>query len=271
MIRLFVGSSGNGEDAESDMLFEHVVRKYTTVPVDITFMRPSHDPDSAWGCWNQRRWATPFSGFRWAIPEYCDHEGRAIYADNDVLFLHDLEELWNTPIPEGSICLAKGNGRFCVVLWDCAAAEAHVPPIMDMREDPLSHQRLTSTITNSGLVGQLDPRWNVFDGEDYKVYFGRPDDRFETEIRGLHLTDMSTNPTLDLSMRRMAERGETHWYDGVRREHRRDDVVRLWKILYEETDGDLTKYVPETKYGPYGKQTLRNYRSSNGFDVTRGE
>lgn len=265
-VKLFVGASANNEDIESEILFDHCVRKYTGVPVDVTFMRASRDPGSAWGCWDMSTWATPFSGFRWAIPEYCGFKGRAIYADSDVLFLHDLGDLWETPIPDDKACLAKGNGRYCVTLWDCERAEAHLPPIVKMKSDPMSHQRLMNSMGRH--TGRLDPRWNVFDGENLRI----------EEIWGLHVTDMSTNPMFSASRQRLRASGGDHWYDGPVRRHRRPDVVHLCSELYDEAitddpDGTWDRYVRpyDETYGDYSKSSLHAYRAGNRFDVTRGQ
>jgi hypothetical protein len=38
-IRLFIGTSANGEDADAEMVYEHSLRKNCSVPIDITWMR----------------------------------------------------------------------------------------------------------------------------------------------------------------------------------------------------------------------------------------
>ncbi|MEL6468896.1 MAG: glycosyltransferase [Cyanobacteria bacterium J06623_4] len=39
--------------------------------------------------------ATAFSLARWAIPEWCNYQGRAIYCDSDQIVLTDIKELWD--------------------------------------------------------------------------------------------------------------------------------------------------------------------------------
>ena len=73
-IKLFVGCSPNGEDAESQMVLEHTARKHSSLPIDIVWMKINSDPNSFWGGWDSELWSTPFSGFRWAIPEYCRYK-----------------------------------------------------------------------------------------------------------------------------------------------------------------------------------------------------
>ena len=77
-IRIFIGTSANNEDADSEMVLEYTLRKNSSLPLEITWMRQTHDQNSIWGGWETQRWSTPFSGFRWAIPEACGFTGRAI-------------------------------------------------------------------------------------------------------------------------------------------------------------------------------------------------
>ena len=42
-IRIFVGTSANNEDAEAEMVLEYTLRKNTTHPLDITWMRQTKD------------------------------------------------------------------------------------------------------------------------------------------------------------------------------------------------------------------------------------
>jgi hypothetical protein len=48
-IRIFVGTSSNNEDAEAEMVLEYTLRKNTTHPIDITWMRQTKNEDSIWG------------------------------------------------------------------------------------------------------------------------------------------------------------------------------------------------------------------------------
>ncbi len=127
MVKVFVGCSANGEDAESCAVLEYSLRKNSSLPVEIVWMAQSRDLQSFWHGWNTSAWATPFSGFRWGIPAYCGFQGRAVYTDSDVIFLGDIAELWTQPMAPGAAVLAKGGGswRLCVSLFDCAAAKPH--------------------------------------------------------------------------------------------------------------------------------------------------
>ena len=125
-IRLFVGCAPNGEDAESQMVLEYTARKHSSLPVDIVWMKISSDENDFWGGWKSELWSTPFSGFRWGIPEYCSFQGQAIYMDSDMIILQDLAELWNEPWKDRAILQSKGGWRFCVAKWNCERAEHHM-------------------------------------------------------------------------------------------------------------------------------------------------
>ena len=124
-IRIFVGCSANGEDAEAQAMLEYTLRHYATEPVEINWMMLSRDPASPWysdpkknAGWNTIMWATPFSVFRWAIPHVCNFEGKAIYMDVDMIARTDIAKLWNQEIPKA--ILWKDEKNSCVMLMDCA-------------------------------------------------------------------------------------------------------------------------------------------------------
>ena len=149
-IKVFVGCDPNNCDLEQMMVLDYSIHKHTSVPVEIVWMQLSRDPNSYWYSnpetgegWNTTKWSTPFSGFRWAIPEYCQYSGRAIYMDADVIILDDLAKLWHHPIEGQSVVAAKTNAdmtRLCTCVWDCKAAKNIVLPIKKLRKDPKSHK-----------------------------------------------------------------------------------------------------------------------------------
>ncbi len=228
-IRLFVGASPGGMDLETERVLEHSARKHSSLPVDITWMRADAS-EGPWAGWDRRRWATPFSGYRWAVPEAAGHEGRAIYMDNDVLVLGDLAELWHADLG-GKPIMARWPGRLCVSVFDCASAREVLPSIEAMRGDSGAHARLQDTIGREHIA-KLDPRWNCLDGEDMPL----------EAIKGLHFTDMSTQPAAVLAdarlrsavQRNVSHRPRKHWYQGKRRDHQRRDCVDLFLRYHEE-------------------------------------
>ncbi len=210
-VRIFIGSSANGEDAEAEMTYEYSLRKNTDREVEITWMKQTHDVSSIWGGWATERWSTPFSGFRWAIPEACGFKGRAIYTDCDMINFRDIKELWETDL-EGKPIAARrgqrfGGHEFCVMVIDCAKMKDLIIPKERLMKISESHQRYIYTFSGqSHHVKDLDPRWNVLDGEHLE---------FE-QMYQLHFTNMATQPW------------RPGWYTGTPVDHPRKDVVQLY-------------------------------------------
>lgn len=266
-IKVFVGTDVNGGCAECQMVLEYSLKKHASVPVEIIWMKINKDPNNFWGGWNTELWSTPFSGFRWAIPEYCNFKGKAIYQDDDQIWLDDVANLFNNPFEDGKICQAKWHTplqeiRYCVTLWDCERAKDYMLPLYRNKQFANFHQRMTSKISGSGKVQFFDPRWNCFDGENYQL----------DEIKILHLTDMTTNPGVKLAVERLGNQS-SHWFDGQLVHHRRHDVVNLFQQYYQEAlDAGyrVENYIPQEQTD-YIKQSQRDYRSNNGFDVRLGQ
>ena len=252
VVRMFVGCAANHEDAESQAVLEWSVRKRASLPVDITWMRLSFDTASPFYGWDTSEWATPFSGFRWAVPELCGFEGHAIYCDSDFVFLADVVELWAQKPESFYVVTGKGGDdwRLCCCLWDCAAARGHLPRIVDIKTDSASHARLNRTFRGSGLVQPFCGDWNNLDGRR-----GEP----LSSIKALHYTDMRTQPHLARATARLAAVGRRHWYDGPTRPHPRADVRELFeRTLKEAVKNGYTvdRYTPHEPFGPYVKRSF---------------
>lgn len=265
-IRLFVGCAPNGEDAESQLVLEYTARKNSSMPIEIVWMKLSDDPKSFWNGWNTSEWSTPFSGFRWGIPEYCKHAGEAIYMDSDMIIMGDLAELWqskwNSNDNPHAIIQAKGGWRFCVAKWDCHRAHNHVLPFDRLKTLSNSHQRMFSYFADKPeLVQVFDRQWNNFDGENDSL----------DQIKILHYTDMSTQPHAKYAVPRLRKVNQSHWFDGEFRAHRRQDVVDLFDRMYEaalSSGMTVESYLPERRV-EYAKKSQAGYTAANGFDVTR--
>ena len=131
MIKMFIGSSSMGEDEAIERAYSYTIHKNCSENVDITWMRQSNNPDSYWSGFQTERWSTPFSGFRWAIPEACNFEGRAIYTDCDMLNFRDLSELINIDLQGKPIAARSGQRfgghEFCVMVFYCAQFKETIP------------------------------------------------------------------------------------------------------------------------------------------------
>lgn len=229
MIRVFVGCAENDADLESQSVLEWSIRKHTTREVGIIWMQAV--PGTPWHGWNRDRWTTPFSSYRWSIPELCDYQGEAIYTDSDVLFLADIGELWDQRIEPGKVVIAIGREhgqRYCVSKWDCAAARKHIPPIAEMRKDAGAHRRLMSYFAqHQELVQQfLGGNWNCLDLE--------PFDLNAPTTKAVHYTGIPTQPHLRYALPRLEREDKRHWYQGQRREHPRPELQALFDRYLEE-------------------------------------
>jgi len=259
--RIFVGSSPNGHCAENQMVFEYSLKKHSSIPVEIIWMELSDDPKSFWNGWNSVNYSTPFSAFRYGIPAFCDYRGRAIYCDDDQLWLADVAELWRQNIPDGKIVLTKGPhypDRTCVSLWDCEEAGKYFPRLDSIKRSPTLYKEIEAflSVNYHRLCQQFEGDWNNFDGEDKDIQ----------DIKLLHFTNMATNPGIKAAYKRLIK--ENHWYDGPIEEHNRKDVEDLFFIYLEEAKQNgyiLEDYIPSKKIN-YNKLTQKNYRANNGWD-----
>lgn len=261
MIRLFVGCAANGEDIESQMVLESTVRRYCSMDVEITWMKLSRDVGDFFHGWRTDLWSTPFSGFRWAVPEFCGFQGRAIYMDSDVICRADLAELW-TERMEGKVVVAKGGDhgwRFCVCLWNCVAARRVIPPVSELKSAPFGHRKMIQFFKNrTDLVQSFTTgNWNCIDGESY-ASLNDPD------IKLLHYSSEAHQPHLRYAVDRLREEGRKHWFDGEIKRHWRPEVETLfdYELARAHREGyRLDSYRPTAPYGEYVKKSERNYRS----------
>jgi len=239
-VRIFIGSSANGEDKVAEMAYEYSIRKNTDREVEIVWMRQSNDPNNFWYGFNCKTWGTPFSGFRWAIPEYCNFEGRAIYTDADMLNFCDMGELFDLPMNDNWILARKSPrfGReFCVMLIDCTKFKG---VSTDWKADKNGHGLLYNWFRKKKkFVGDLDPAWNSLDGDI------RP-------FKQLHYTNMRTQPW------------HPSWFAGKHEPHEHPDLEQLFWDTVERAKAEGYKvedYDPtlDPSYTPVQYNVRRGY------------
>ncbi|MEN6670629.1 glycosyltransferase [Psychrobacter sp. B38] len=268
-ISVFVGCDPNNCDLEQMMVLDYSIHKHTSVPVEIVWMQLSRDPNSYWYSnpetgegWDTTKWSTPFSGFRWAIPEYCDYSGRAIYMDADVVILDDLAKLWQHPIEGRSIVAAKTNAdmtRLCTCVWDCNKAKEVIPPVQQLRKDPDSHKHMMKMLKrHKKLIEPYQDSYNCVDGEGLAI----------EDIRVLHYSDMGTQFSHKYAIPRVNAEGFEHWFDGKIMPHPRQDLVKIFDKYYDEalaSGYELDSYRVDP-FGTFPKKSQQNYK---GNKVTR--
>ncbi len=140
--------------------------------------RPYGEPYSGKG------WATDFTCFRFAVPELCEFQGRAIYVDTDMIFLSDPAELWNTKTRKAWECAGMRTDVSVINCSDFLGAEWW-PSIMQMRASGSGLRRYIDILKTNGFMGHgISPDWDCMDGRGY-----RPG---STKL--IHYTDMRTQP-----------------------------------------------------------------------------
>lgn len=199
MIKIFVGTSSNGEDALAEKTLEYSLKKHSSEELEVIFMRNN---DSYLGTFNSNGWATPFTNLRWTIPEYCNFTGKAIYMDVDQLNLKDISELYHIDLQGKPF--ASREDRLCVMVIDCAAMKPLLQPISVIKNTPTYGNNIYWEIVKKSH--HFDSRWNCLDGEDRPI----------SDIWHLHFTSMPTQPW------------KPSWFRGIPKQHWRQDLVDLW-------------------------------------------
>lgn len=178
--------------------------------------------------WQTQLWATPFSGFRWAVPWVETETEKAIYCDSDFIFLSDLKNLWEQEFDAGKAVMAKGGSdgwRYCLSFWNIPVARSILLPLDRLKALPEAHRRMMALFaTNQDIVQQFEGNWNCIDGEYLPI----------DKIDALHYSDMGTQLHHKYAMPRIANEGKTHWFDEQVRPHHRSDLQELFDQYYNE-------------------------------------
>jgi hypothetical protein len=247
-IRLFIGTSEK-EDWLAEQVYLYSI--YKNLPpeqeIEITFLRPSMFPN-----WDRRYWGTPFTCFRYAVPELCNFEGRALYTDVDMINFRDISHLFNTDLagkPFGFVWDAQqDNGKkgadlgvprgwWCdsVMLFDCEKAKPYMDSIKVMEEWSAKTSKsykwefgeklnMPFKQESKEYIELLDSRWNCFDGVDPSVAV--PDE---------HMRDFWQKPQMDLDfMWQLHLTGLSYqpWHPRyncfAKATHWRQDLMEVW-------------------------------------------
>lgn len=252
MIRIFVGTPANNEDLECQAVLDWSIRKHASEPVDIVWMMLSRDPQSFWYSdpqarrgWQPQTWATPFSALRWAIPEFCNWQGRAIYMDSDQIAMADIAELWQQPIPK-SVLMSK-DGASCVMLFDNAKCQGVLPSRGKHWSDPNLFRHVRGMAVQASTPFQGD--WNCRDGHGHQTIH-------DGDVKVLHYTSIPTQPNHKHARARLKIEGKPHWFPGPDQAHPRREITDLFERMFAECIAE--GYGPETyrvaqEFGDYGR------------------
>jgi len=111
---------------------------------------------------DRRGWTTGFTNFRFAIPALRGGRGRAIYNDEDQIYLTDPGELFDLDL-EGKGYLAISDSESSVMLIDCERMSSVWT--LDEAQHRWKRALLKKASKETGHRGDLDPGWNARDEE----------------------------------------------------------------------------------------------------------
>jgi mitochondrial fission protein ELM1 len=154
-VRIFLGTETAQRRAERIFVWAIEQVRDPSRVYEITLMKqlPGFD---------QQRWLTGFTNYRFAIPELAGRSGRAIYNDVDQIYLTDPAALFDLPM-DGHGFLSISDRDTSVMLMDCARM-APVWPLSEVRQ--ARRKRLEARARQiPDLWGPLDPGWNARDDE----------------------------------------------------------------------------------------------------------
>jgi hypothetical protein len=152
---------------------------------------------------------TEFSNYRFVIPEVCQHAGRAIYMDSDVICLRDPCELFDLDMRGGDILArsdAYGDDRWAlsVMLIDCARARFDVARYYEEIDaglytaEDLHQMRPAFLRRHPFQLRKLADRWNDLDHAG-------------PETGLIHFTNLTTQP-----WKFAGHRHEELWFEHLR-------------------------------------------------------
>lgn len=255
-IRLFIGTSPNGEDYEAEAVAAYTAQKFSSLPIEITWMRAAkRGPYSGWKGMSNGR--TPFSSFRWSPPAVCNFEGRALYTDVDFVFHADLAELWREEI-QGVIVTKRpkpaGKLKTCCTLFDCAKAKKHIGTIDQLRkmDDPQGYYSNYFKDRPALVTNFQSGDWNAIDAFDLS------NDR----IKATHYSRMEHQVHLRHAIARLKAQGKAHWYQGEVFEHPNQALqAHFDQMLVEAKAAGIT--YESFEYGSGVEISRRNFTYAN--------
>ena len=242
MINIFVGTS-DFEDTFIEKILVYTLHKNTSEELNIRFLRPRDFPH-----WDRSTWGTPFTCFRYAVPELMGYKGKAIYMDVDQTNFRDIAQLYHTDLEGCAFGMVwdalqdngiegkkhqRPRGWWCdsVMLIDCEKAKEYIESPDKIAKWKGSYKWHFPTMCgcpfkekSKGIIKELDERWNVFDGRrtSYPVPSMRSEDQPNIkmdQIWHLHWTTISSQPW------------HPKYHASGRLEHHRKDLcAELWKL-----------------------------------------
>lgn len=188
-IAVFIGSSPS-EWLPAKVL-EFTIKKNTQLPVKVTRLCET-GVTIPMPVEKKCRPKTPFSFQRFLIPALSGYKGKAIYLDADMLVFSDISELWNTDMCGNDIlyvaqCNGKTKPQFSVMLMNTENLIWDINLIIEsLNKKVFTYDELMYDFTIAkNTEASLNQHWNSLE-------------KFSTETKLLHYTNMHTQPWVSL-------------------------------------------------------------------------
>lgn len=180
MVKIFIGTDRSQRLALK--VLSHSIKSNTNAKVDIQSMEGIAIPEPKDVRQSQR---TGFSFARWAIPELCNYQGKAIYLDADMLLFSDIGDLWNSEMGDATIAIVDGrNSEKCasgiklnknetsVMLIDCSKAKWNLAELVSGLDCKYDYHGMMSDLCfleESDINRNIARSWNSMDYWDDNV------------------------------------------------------------------------------------------------------
>jgi Glycosyl transferase family 8 len=156
--------------------------------------------------------STAFSLARWAIPQWCQYQGKAIYCDSDQLAFTDIAELWHLDLGDHFLAAVPVQAAYSNERYLKAVLKKHMQPdderylasvmLMNCERFPWTLEGLIDCLDNKEFIlGDL-----MFLSTKFRQYFkiavqALPSewnhlDATNEQTKILHFTDLTSQPWL---------------------------------------------------------------------------
>ena len=175
MINVFIGYDSNEEVAFH--VLSSSIHKYSSKPVRITPIRLSQ----LQGIFNRDKHklqSTEFSFSRFLVPYLSEYKGYSIFMDCDMLFLKDINKLWEQKNNKYSVMVAKHNytpkdnikflnqeqstyekkNWSSMMIFNNEKCKSLTPDYVNTASGLELHQ--FKWLENDNLIGEIDIKWN---------------------------------------------------------------------------------------------------------------
>lgn len=157
-VRIFIGSEDAQHRGERVLLWSILKHRSPEKFYEVYIMKDLAGFD-------RRYWKTGFTGYRYAIPDLCEYEGRAIYNDVDQIYLYDPAALQSEGMSDSAV-LALNSRDTSVMVMNCEKLKG-VWSMEAIQAAPQGkvHATMLAQARRKNLIGNLPGFWNARDHE----------------------------------------------------------------------------------------------------------